>query len=102
MYINNNELYLMIKIENLVGCNLSLLFPNDEPFKMKNFDGTYTVLTKEEFTEYWNLIERLINAKKKRNERQAKATRERRKIDPMYARSKKEKERILNKTIDTI
>lgn len=97
MYINNNELYLMIKIENLVGCNLSLLFPDDEPFKMKNFDGTYTVLTKEEFTEYWNLIERLINAKKKRNERQAKATRERRKIDPMYGRSKKER-----KTIDTI
>ena len=97
MYINNNELYLMIKIENLVGCNLSLLFPNDEPFKMKNFDGTYTTLTKEEFTEYWNLIERLINKKKKRNERQAKATRERRKIDPMYARSKKER-----KTIDTI
>ena len=97
MYINNNELYLMIKIENLVGCNLSLLFPDDEPFKMKNYDGTYTVLTKEEFTEYWNLIERLINAKKKRNERQAKATRERRKIDPMYARSKKER-----KTIDKI
>ena len=97
MYINNNELYLMIKIENLVGCNLSLLFPDDEPFKMKNYDGTYTVLTKEEFTEYWNLIERLINANKKRNERQAKATRERRKIDPMYARSKKER-----KTIDTI
>lgn len=97
MYINNNELYLMIKIENLVGCNLSLLFPDDEPFKMKNFDGTYTVLTKDEFSEYWNLIERLINAKKKRNERQAKATRERRKIDPMYGRSKKER-----KTIDTI
>lgn len=97
MYINNKELYLMIKIENLVGCNLSLLFPNDEPFKMKNYDGTYTVLTKEEFNDYWNLIERLINKKKKRNERQAKATRERRKIDPMYARSKKER-----KTIDTI
>ena len=47
MYINNNELYLMIKIENLVGCNLSLLFPDDKPFKMKNFDGTYTVLTKK-------------------------------------------------------
>lgn len=87
----------MIKIENLVGCNLSLLFPNDEPFKMKNYDGSYTVLTKDEFSEYWNLIERLINAKKKRNERQAKITRERRKIDPMYARSKKER-----KNIDTI
>lgn len=101
MYINNKELELMIKIENLVGCNLSLLFPNDEPFKMKNFDGTYTVLTKEEFNDYWNVIERLINKKKKRNERQAKATREKRKIDPMYARSKKErKER--RKTIDKI
>ena len=100
MYINNKELELMIKIENLVGCNLSLLFPNDEPFKMRNFDGTYTVLTKEEFNDYWNVIERLINKKKKRNERQAKATRERRKIDPLYARSKKEKER--RKTIDTI
>lgn len=100
MYINNKELELMIKIENLVGCNLSLLFPNDEPFKMKNFDGTYTVLTREEFNDYWNVIERLINKKKKRNERQAKATREKRKIDPMYARSKKE--RILNKTIDKI
>lgn len=91
MYINNDELDLMIKIENLIGCNLSLLFPNDEPFKMRNFDGTYTVLTREEFNDYWNVIERLINKKKKRNERQAKATRERRKIDPMYARSKKRK-----------
>ena len=101
MYINNKELELMIKIDNLVGCNLSLLFPNDEPFKMKNFDGTYTVLTREEFNDYWNVIERLINKKKKRNERQAKATREKRKIDPMYARSKKErKER--RKTIDKI
>ena len=100
MYINNKELELMIKIENLVGCNLSLLFPNDEPFKMKNFDGTYTVLTREEFNDYWNVIERLINKKKKRNERQAKATREKRKIDPLYARSKKEKER--RKTIDKI
>ena len=97
MYINNKELELMIKIENLVGCNLSLLFPNDEPFKMRNYDGSYTVISRDEFTEYWNLIERLINKKKIRNERQAKATRERRKIDPMYARSKKER-----KTIDTI
>lgn len=93
MYINNKELYLMIKIENLVGCNLSLLFPNDEPFKMKNYDGTYTILTKEEFTDYWNLIEKLLNKKKIRNERQAKITRERRKIDPMYARSKKERKK---------
>lgn len=99
MYINNNDLYLMIKIENLVGCNLSVLFPNDEPFKMKNYDGSYTTLTKEEFLDYWNLIERLINAKKKRNEKVAKVTRERRKIDPMYGRSRKEKER---KTIDKI
>ena len=97
MYINNDELELMIKIENLVGCNLSLLFPNDEPFKMRNFDGTYTVLTKEEFNDYWNLIERLINKKKIRNERQAKATRERRKIDPLYARSKKERRKTIDK-----
>ena len=100
MYINNKELELMIKIENLVGCNLSLLFPDDEPFRMKNYDGTYTVLTKEEFNDYWNLIEKLIDKKKIRNERQAKATREKRKIDPLYGRSKKE--RILNKIIDKI
>lgn len=102
MYISNDELELMIKIENLVGCNLSLLFPDDEPFKMRNFDGTYTIVNKEDFVEYWNLIEKLINKKKIRNERQAKSTRERRKIDPTYARSKKEKERILNKNIDKI
>jgi hypothetical protein len=102
MYINNDELDLMIKIENLVGCNLSLLFPDDEPFKMKEYDGTYTIITRDDFNDYWDLIERLINKKKKRNERQAKITRERRKIDPLYARSKKEKERILNKTIDKI
>lgn len=102
MYINNDELDLMIKIENLVGCNLSLLFPDDEPFKIKEYDGTYTVVTRDDFNAYWNLIERLINKKKIRNEKRAKATRERRKIDPLYARSKKEKERILNKTIDKI
>ena len=102
MYINNDELDLMIKIENLVGCNLSLLFPDNEPFKIKEYDGTYTVVTRDDFNAYWNLIERLINKKKIRNEKRAKATRERRKIDPLYARSKKEKERILNKTIDKI
>ena len=73
MNISNDELELMIKIENLVGCNLSLLFPDDEPFKMKNYDGTYTIITKDDFIDYWNLIEKLIN---KRNERQAKANRE--------------------------
>lgn len=93
MYINNDEIDLMIKIENLVGCNMSLLFPDNEPFKIKEYDGTYTIVTRDDFNAYWNLIERLINKKKKRNERQAKATREKRKIDPMYARSKKEKER---------
>ena len=102
MYINNDELDLMIKIENLVGCNSSLLFPDNEPFKIKEYDGSYTVVTRDDFNAYWNLIERLINKKKKRNEKRAKATRERRKIDPLYARSKKEKERILNKTIDKI
>ena len=102
MYINNKELELMIKIENLVGCNLSVLFPDDEPFRMKNYDGTYTVLTKEEFNDYWNLIEKLIDKRQIRNERQAKATREKRKINPLYGRSKKEKERILNKIIDKI
>ena len=100
MYINNDEIDLMIKIENLVGCNMSLLFPDNEPFKIKEYDGTYTIVTRDDFNAYWNLIERLINKKKKRNERQAKATREKRKIDPMYARSKKEKER--RKTIDKI
>lgn len=93
MYINNDELELMIKIENLIGCNSSLLFPDNEPFKIKEYDGTYTIITKDDFIDYWNLIERLINAKKKRNERQAKVIRERRKIDPMYARSKKRKKK---------
>ena len=102
MNINNDELELMIKIENLVGCNLSLLFPDDEPFKMKNYDGTYTIVTNEDFDRYWSLIEKLIDKRKIRNERKAKATREKRKIDPLYARSKKEKERILNKIIDKI
>ena len=102
MYINNDELELMIKIENLVGCNSSLLFPDNEPFKIKEYDGSYTIITKDDFIDYWNLIERLLNKKKIRNEKRAKATRERRKIDPLYARSKKEKERILNKTIDKI
>ena len=100
MYISNEELELMIKIENLVGCNSSLLFPDNEAFKIKEYDGTYTIITKDDFIDYWNLIEKLIDKKKIRNERQAKATRERRKIDPTYARSKKEKERI--KTIDRI
>lgn len=97
MYINNDELDLMIKIENLVGCNLSLLFPDNEPFKIKEYDGTYTIITKDDFIDYWNVIERLITKKKKRNERQAKATREKRKIDPMYARSKKERRKTIDK-----
>lgn len=100
MFINNDELDLMIKIENLVGCNLSLLFPDNEPFKIKEYDGTYTIITRDDFNDYWNLIERLINKKKIRNKRQAKLNREKRKIDPMYGRS--EKERIERKTIDTI
>ena len=69
---------------------------------MKNFDGTYTIVNVEDFDRYWSLIEKLINKRKTRNERQAKATREKRKINPLYGRSKKEKERILNKIIDKI
>ena len=84
MFINNDDLELMIKMENLIGSNTELLFT----------DNNYLEITHDDFISYWNLIERLINKKIKRNERQAEVNREKRKIDKNYGR-KKNNEKML-------
>ena len=84
MFINNDDLELMIKMENLIGSNTELLFP----------DNKYLEITHDDFISYLNLIERLINKKIKRNDRQAEVNREKRKIDKNYGR-KKNNEKML-------
>ena len=88
MYINNDELDILIKIEHLIFMNKDILFQDDKPQLFADEE-----ITVDDIYTYWNIIDRLLKKKEVRNERQAKINRKKRKIDPMYGRSKKEKER---------
>lgn len=89
MYISKRDIELLIKMENLIGCNEKILFENDFPYIVRWADGDVTVITKEDFNDFINLVEKMIQ---KRIEHNKKTTGEKRKINKMYARSKKEKE----------
>lgn len=65
MFIKNEDLQLMTKIENLIGMNERRLFGKDKSKVL-----TYTIygdpvtITHDDFISYINLIERLIQNKK--------------------------------------
>lgn len=68
MYINNEDLEFLVHLENRLG-------------SMENWS--------EDVTRLWELIEKLQTQRKIQNEKTLRAVTEKRKADPLYARSKK-------------
>ena len=60
--VKNNELETIIKMENLIGNSKDKIFGNKEEIKIND-----TIITLEDFTDFMNIIENLIQEKQKRN-----------------------------------
>lgn len=56
--LKNKEIELLIKMENLIGCNEKILFDNNK-----------TEVTKSDFIDFMNLIESEIQTKRKQAEK---------------------------------
>lgn len=56
--LKNKEIELLIKMENLIGCNEKILFDNNK-----------TDVTKSDFIDFMNLIEQEIQTKRKQSEK---------------------------------
>lgn len=82
--LKNNEIELLIKMENLIGKYSKVIFGEDKDkvHHMKFYDGTEYDISNDDFIDFWNLIERCIQAKKER----ARKQNERNKRDREYHR----------------
>lgn len=82
--LKNNEIELLIKMENLIGKYSIVIFGEDKDkvHHMKFYDGTEYDISNDDFIDFWNLIERCIQAKKER----ARKQNERNKKDMEYHR----------------
>lgn len=56
--LKNKDIELLIKMENLIGCNEKILFDNNK-----------TDVTKSDFIDFMNLIEKEIQTKRKQSEK---------------------------------
>lgn len=82
--LKNSEIELMIKMENIIGKYSNEIFGEnkDKVHTIKFYDGTEYTISNEDFIDYWNLIEKCIQAKKER----ARKQNERNKRDREYHR----------------
>ncbi len=62
MFLKNNDIDLMIKMENIIGLNEKNIFGEDKSKKI-SVDGME--ITYYDFVDYINLIDRILNNKKK-------------------------------------
>ena len=85
--ITNKDLETLIKIENLVGIkNKELLgVDNDKEVVIKWYDNSETVVNASDFIDYMNIVEKIINDKKKCAEKSNR-----------YNKEHKEYHRIIN------
>lgn len=96
MYITNEDLETMIKIEHL-------LFSSKRTKMFKDLDKNGKCyfneeeITTEDLARYWNCIERLIITRDKKNKINSQRMAKKRKNNPFYGRSKQEIERIKRK-----
>lgn len=79
--LNNNDIKILCDVEKI----LHNYIKNDD-------DNNYDL-----WTSYWNVVEKIIQNKNKRNLKAAQLKKRKRKNDPNYARSKKEIEKRKNK-----
>ena len=66
MILKNKDINLLIKMENLIGINEKRLFGRNKDKKciVNWYDGTRTIVTREDFADFMALIERAIQDKK--------------------------------------
>lgn len=66
MVLKNEDINLLIKMENLIGMNEKKLFGRnkDKKYIINWYDGTQTIITREDFADFMALIERAIQDKK--------------------------------------
>ena len=62
MFMKNEDIHLMIKMENVIGMNLDTIFGKKHT-KTVTVDGLE--ITYYDFIDYINLIDRILNNKKK-------------------------------------
>lgn len=61
MFLKNDDIHLMIKMENIIGLNEKTIFGEDKSKKIWT-DGME--ITFDDFISYINLIDRILNNKK--------------------------------------
>lgn len=66
MFVKNNDIHLMIKMENIIGINSKNIFGENHS-KTVAVDGME--ITYYDFIDYINLIDRILNNKKKLSDR---------------------------------
>ena len=90
MFLKNDDIHLMIKMENIIGLNEKTIFGEDKSKKIWT-DGME--ITFDDFISYINLIDRILNNKKvlsdKSNAYNKAHTEKHRQHSKEYARRKK-------------
>lgn len=92
MFIKNDELDVFIQVEELLHKKLE----QTNGIEDVSTDGEYFYYFNEDdeevevWNKYWNIIERLLQQKDKRNKINSARIAEKRKLNKDYARSKKE------------
>ena len=96
MFIKNKELELMIKMETAIGMNEKKLFGKNKNKAIKICDYK---ITYDDFIDYINLIQKLIEQRDRQNKANWKRVKAKREIDPTYARSYSQKETMRKKEV---
>ena len=104
LYFSKEKIDTLIKMENLIMKNSDTIFgkKKNKITKVKWFDGVITTINYNDYMNFNNIIEQLINLHAKNIKKQVEYKKNRRKIDKMYGRSKKEilaHEKAINKRI---
>lgn len=62
MYVKNEELEIIIKMENLIGNSKDKIFGGKEELEING-----TIITQEDFITFMNIIDKIISDKQERN-----------------------------------
>ena len=92
LYFNKEKINTLIKMENLIMKYSKEIFGvnKDKVVEVSRFNGDVTKITYEDYMQFNNIIEQLIVAHKQNISKQVEYKNEKRKINKMYGRSKKE------------
>ena len=92
LYFNKEKINTLIKMENLIMKYSKEIFGvnKDKVVEVSWFNDDITKITYDDYMQFNNIIEQLIVAHKQNISKQIEYKNEKRKINKMYGRSKKE------------